>query len=110
VTDELTFTFQTKKWEQPALLLVEKLTTDSNKLTIEVKLVDKNGTLCLDAANFVRFKLLGDGRLIDHLGTSRGSNYVQLYNGRALITAEKFKGKCIISAEVKGLPSSFLEL
>ena len=57
----------------------------NQETVIEVKLVDAKGVQCLDARNFVRFALAGDGELIDNLGTSATARKVQLYNGRAQI-------------------------
>jgi len=66
------------------------------------------GVPCLDARNVVRFGLTGDGRLLDNLGTSTGARKVELFNGRALISAE-LKGPAIISVSSEGLPTTFLK-
>jgi beta-galactosidase len=110
IEDTISFVYQTQKWEQPEKVIIEKISDKEGAVTLQVKLVDKNGIHCLDAANFVRFKLIGTGKLIDHLGTSDGSNHVQMYNGRAEIKVSTNNGKNIVSAEVKGLPMAFLEL
>ncbi|HWW77431.1 MAG TPA: hypothetical protein VNZ44_18660, partial [Pyrinomonadaceae bacterium] len=67
------------------------------------------GVPCLDARNVVRFGLTGDGRLLDNLGTSTGARKVELYNGRARISAE-LKGAAVASVSAEGLPTAFLKL
>jgi beta-galactosidase len=78
--------------------------------TIEVKVFDNNHIQCLDAANWVRFGLTGDGALDDDLGTSGGSRLVQLYNGRATISMHTKGGVSVISAKVETLPVVFLNI
>ncbi len=39
----------------------------------------------IDAVFWVQFGLSGDGKLLENQGTSAGSSYVQLYNGRAIV-------------------------
>lgn len=110
VTDEITFTYQTEKWSSPARLIVNKISEESNKVTVEVKVVDEKGVLCLDASQYIRFGLAGDGRLLDDLGTSSGSRKVQLYNGRAQISIQPNGGKNVVSVLSEGLPTAILEL
>jgi len=62
-----------------------------------------------DARNVVRFDLIGDGRLIDHLGTSTGARKVELYNGRALITLQR-KGEVVVSVSGEEIKTAFLQL
>ncbi len=107
--DEIVFIYQTEKWEKPAKLILEKVKDENEIVTLQVKLLDKNNTLCLDASNVVAFDLTGDGALIDNQGTSDGSRKVQAYNGRAIIRVRK-KGKCIVSVKVDGLTTSFIEI
>lgn len=109
VTDSISFQYQTGKWGKPAKLFIEKLNEDNGISTVQVKLADENGVPCLDAANWVRFGLTGDGRLIDNLGTSSGARHVQLYNGRAIIRV-KTMGKSVISASIEGMASVFINL
>jgi beta-galactosidase len=75
-----------------------------------VQALDQKGVLCLDARNLVRFELAGDGRLIDNLGTSTTARKVQLYNGRALISVQRLKGKSVASVSSEGLPTTFLNV
>ena len=87
----------------------ESTKTENEIVTLQVKLLDKNNILCLDASNVIAFDLTGDGALIDNQGTSDGSRKVQAYNGRAIIRVKK-KGKSIVSVDVDGLTTSFIEL
>ena len=103
IEDEIRFRYQTEKWEKPAKLILEK----SGAATVEARLVDAKGVQCLDARNFVRFAIAGDGKLIDNLGTSTASRKVQLYNGRAQISVEG-TGKAVVSVSCEGLPTALL--
>ena len=107
ISDEITFVYQTEKWDKPAKLGLEELRTVGDIVTVEAKLVDAKGVLCLDARTFVRFGLAGDGRLIDNLGTSTTARKVELYNGRAQISFQT-RGKSVISVSSEGLPTAFL--
>jgi beta-galactosidase len=116
VTDEIRFLYQTAPWEKPARLELRELEQregvskleDVSKLQVTAH--DAKGVLCLDARNFVRFGIAGDGRLIDNLGTSTAARKVQLYNGRALISVQRQKGKSVVSVSSEGLPTAFLSL
>src|SRR4030095_10498884 len=100
VEDVLSFQYRTEKWDKPAKLLIEKIKQENDTITIQAKLLDDKNVQCLDAVNLIRFGLAGDGKLIDNLGTSSGSRYVQLYNGRAVIRIKMNNGKSVISAKV----------
>jgi beta-galactosidase len=102
IADEVKFRYQTQKWGQPARMILRETANG-----VEVKLVDAKGVQCLDARNFVRFALAGDGELIDNLGTSITSRKVQLYNGRAQIDI-RGKGRSVISVSSEGLPTEFI--
>ena len=110
ITDEIRFVYQTEQWSKPAQLELRELTQIDDRSALEVRLLDAKGVMCLDARNFVRFELAGDGRLIDNLGTSTTARKVQLYNGRALISVERQKGKSVVSVSSEGLPTTFLNL
>lgn len=110
VRDNVQFHYQTEKWEKPAKLLIEKITEVNGVTTIQAKLLDDKNVPCLDAANWIRFGLTGDGKLLDNLGTSSGSRLVQLYNGRALIRVQTNGGKSVVSARVDGVPTAFVNL
>lgn len=110
VKDEISFQYQTEKWGKPAKLKIEKINEKNDTATIEAKLFDDKNIQCLDATNWIRFGLTGDGKLIDDLGTSSGSRYVQMYNGRVIIRVQKNNGKSVISAKVDGVSTVFLNL
>ncbi len=108
VTDELEFFYQTETWGTPTTFKLTEKNRAENKITIETKLYDDKGILCLDARNQVRFSLAGEGRLIDNLGTPSGSRVVQLYNGRAEITVEKSPtGQTVAAVSSAGIPTAF---
>ncbi|TCD01589.1 glycoside hydrolase family 2 protein [Pedobacter psychroterrae] len=110
VTDEITQEYQTAKWGKRAKLVFEKLKEEDGVATVQVKLLDSNDVLCLDAEDFVSFGLIGEGKLIDNQGTSSGSRKVGVYNGRAIIRIKTNGGKSMVSVKSEGLPSTFLEL
>jgi beta-galactosidase len=86
VTDEIHFTYQTTPWEAPARLLLAEKSRTLQGITVEARVVDRHGTLCLDVRNRVGFSLAGPGKFNDNLGTSTGSRVIELYNGRAEIS------------------------
>lgn len=106
--DEITFQYQTEKWGKPAKLLLEKIWNDSATARVQAKVVDDKGVQVLDSREFVRFGLTGDGELIDDLGTSTGSRYVQFYNGRATIDIKLNKGTSVVSAKSGQLATAFV--
>lgn len=110
VRDEISFQYQTEKWGKPAKAVIEKTNEANGVATIQVKVLDNKNILCLDAANWVRFRLAGDGKLIDNLGTANGSRMVQLSNGRAVISVQTNNGKSVMSAKVDGVESVFLPI
>ncbi len=110
VTDEITQYYQTEKWAKPALLTLKKIAQQNDTATIEVRLLDDAQILCLDARNRVHFGLIGDGKLIDNLGTASGSRVVELQNGRAIIRVKLNNGKNIASVKSDGMPTVFCEL
>ena len=110
VTDEIEFLYQTEKWGAPMeLRLVEKgrgMRDGKQTVTVEAKLYDAKGVLCLDAKNPVRFSVAGRGTLIDNQGTSGGSRLVQLYNGRAEITLLHGGGASTAAVVAEGIPTA----
>ena len=110
VTDEITQEYQTEKWGKPAKLVLQKVSEADGFATVEVKAYDANNVLCLDAANEVRFNLLGDGELIKNQGTSTTAAKVQLYNGRAVISLKTNQQKNVVSVSSTGLPTAFLTI
>lgn len=110
LTDEIVQQYQTAKWGKPAKMEIHKIADENGIATLEVKLFDDKGVQCLEAANYVSFELAGDGKLIDNQGTSTGSNYLQMYNGRAIIRVIKNTGKSVVSAKSEGISTVFIEL
>jgi beta-galactosidase len=109
VTDEIEQVYQTEAWGKPAALRITERMREGNRITVETRLFDARGVLCLDARNFVRFSLSGAGRLIDNLGTTRASRELQLANGRAEISLDR-SGGCTVTAHVEGLPAQSLRV
>jgi len=109
VVDDVTLTYQTEPWAKPAQLRLRESARKGNVVTVGVTLHDSNGIQCLDSRNVIRFSLAGDGKLIDNLGTARGSRELQLYNGRAEISLTRHGGS-VIGVASDGLPPAFLNL
>jgi len=110
VTDEISLKYQTAKWGKPAKLLLAEAARAGDRVTVEARLVDANGVQCLDSRDFVRFGLSGDGQLLDNLGTSSGSRFVGVYNGRALISLLRNGGESEVSVSSKGIATAFLKV
>lgn len=110
VTDTIRFSYVTTKWGKPARVKLEKIASINQKDTYQVLLLDEKGNICLDAVNWVRFGFTGKGRLLDDLGTSKASSYVQLYNGRAIISVEANQGESVLSATIENFPVAILQL
>jgi beta-galactosidase len=109
VQDDIYLTYQSEPWGKPVQLKLSQKERKDSIVTVEAKLLDAEGVLCLDSAQTVRFSLAGAGSLIDNLGTTRGSREVQLSNGRAEISITR-KAGCRIEAAPKGLPAASLDL
>ncbi len=110
VQDEIHFQYQADKWGKPAKLVLEKIAGKNGIVTLQVKLLDDKGIQTLDARNWVRFGITGAGALIDNQGTSGGSRYVQLYNGRATIGMRTNNGESVASVTSEGIPAVFLHV
>lgn len=110
VKDEIDFVYQTDKWGVPAKLTLSEtarsMTDDKEIITVEGRLYDANGILCLNSRNLVHFTLAGDGTLIDNRGTSRGSRTVQMYNGRAEISVSG-AGNTVVGLSAEGIEPAF---
>ena len=110
VTDEISFQYQVQTWGKPARIEVREVARNSGSVTIEARLLDNSGVLCLDNRQRVSFRIAGSGNLIDNLGTPKTSRVVEVYNGRALISARTFPGESIISVQSEGVPGAFLKV
>jgi beta-galactosidase len=103
VADEIGFRYQTEKWDKPAQLALEETGRAGAMVTLLARLLDAKSIPCLDARNVIRFKLAGDGELIQNLGTTSGSRQVEMYNGRAVVRVRLAKGEAVLSAAVEGV-------
>lgn len=110
LVDELTVGYQSKSWGKPARLTLTELAQKDGVITIEARLADAEGVPCLDCSNIVRFGMVGEGQLLDNLGTSTGSRVVQMYNGRAQISAKVVGHKAVFSASSEGRRTQFLNV
>ncbi|MCJ8211065.1 DUF4982 domain-containing protein [Mucilaginibacter sp. RS28] len=110
LTDTIYQQYQTEKWGKPVKLVLKKIAGKEGKVTVQAMLLDADNRLCLDAVNVVAFSLAGDGKLLDNLGTSRGSRKLQVYNGRAIISVDTNNGKSVIGVQSTGIESAFLNL
>ena len=114
VSHQIRFTYQTRTWGVPSQLFLGEFSRQEFGQTnvwkvIEARLLDKDGVLCLDARNVVKFGVIGDGQLQDNRGTSTGARKLELYNGRACITVV-CKGKAVMSVASEGIKPAFLTL
>jgi beta-galactosidase len=105
-TDEIGFRYQTEKWDKPAQLAVEETGRAGAVVTLLARLLDAKGVPCLDARNVIRFRLAGDGELIQNLGTTSGSRQVEMSNGRAVVRVRLAKGEAVVSAAVAGVSTA----
>jgi beta-galactosidase len=107
VEDEITFIYQTEPWGTPARLTLEVMERSPTRVTLEAKLLDASGILCLEARNRIRYTLSGEGKLIDNLGTATGSRVVELTNGRSRISIIPAKTQSTAAVSAEGLPTAF---
>jgi beta-galactosidase len=110
VTDEISVQYETRIWGKPASLALDVIDRKEDQVTVRARLFDANGVPCLDARDFVRFGLTGDGHLLDNLGTSTGSRRVQLYNGTAQISVTLNQGTSVVSVTCQGCDTAFLTM
>lgn len=107
VKDETQFYYQTQDWGEPTQLQLSKSKVERGKVFIEVKAFDDNEIFCPDADFFVEFGLTGKGKLLDNLGTTRGSRKIQLAGGRAGIYVETGKGYSVVSCSAENFETVF---
>jgi beta-galactosidase len=109
VTDEIECEYQTEPWKEPAKFEILEVHRMGETVTVEAKLYDAAGVLCLDSKMQVRFSVAGQGKLLDNLGTVRGSRLVQLSNGRAEVSTKR-SDNCIVGIAAAGLPAAFCNI
>jgi beta-galactosidase len=110
IADQLRFYYQTERWERPARLTLRETARTGKTVTAEAQLFDGKNVPCLDARNQLRFELVGDGALLDNLGTSAGARSLELYNGRAEIALSLAGREAVLSASCPGLPTAILSV
>lgn len=110
MTDQIEQVYQTERWGKPAKLQVEEIAREDDIITVQAKVLDKDGILCLDAKNWIYFDAIGDGELIIDQGTSKGARKVQAYNGRALIRLRLSAGKAVVSGRMDESKSTLLTI
>jgi beta-galactosidase len=110
IADEIRFQYETGNWGRPAQLEVKQLPRELGRVTVEVRLLDADGRLCLDARNRVRFAVGGNAILLDNLGTPGGSRSVELWNGRAEISVQSQGGRAVVSVSCERCPTAFAVL
>ena len=110
VSDEILVGYQSAGWGKPARLVLKESARANGVATVEARVLDLAGVLCLDASNQVCFGLAGDGRLLDNLGTAAGSRVVQLCNGRAQISLKLSGPQAVASVSSDGLETAFCNL
>ena len=106
VADEIGFRYQTEKWDKPAQLVLEETGRAGAMVTLLARLLDAKSVPCLDARNVIRFRLAGDGELVQNLGTTSGSRQMEMYNGRAVARVRLAKGEAVLSAAVEGVSTA----
>jgi beta-galactosidase len=110
LTDELAFDYRTEPWGPPTNLALAEVSRDAATVVIEAAALDKDGSICLDAASVVRFGVVGEAALIDNLGTPDGSRVVQCANGRARIRVTLSGRQAVAAVTSPGLRSAFLTI
>jgi beta-galactosidase len=110
IEDAIIINYQTQEWSSPSNFRLQSTPVGKDTVEVLAILLDENAVLCLDATNRVEFGLTGDGKLIDNLGTAKGSRTLQLANGRARIRVKLNKGNSVISISSQGIPTAFLNL
>ena len=108
LSDELAFDYRTEPWGKPTGLALTEVSRNGATVLVEAAALDKDGAVCLDAAHVVRFGVVGEGTLLDNLGTPDGSRVVQLANGRARIRVVLDGRKVVAAVTSPGLTSAFV--
>lgn len=110
VMDSVAFHYQTEKWGAPAQLQLSVKSFRNDTTIILAKALDRNGILCLDAKNIIRFSLAGDGKLIDDMGTAEGSRKIELSNGQATIRVRNNNGVSSVGVTADGIATALLKI
>lgn len=110
IEEKISFDYETRPFGAPAIIEVSTEDAENDHVWIEAQLLDTNGVLSLESRNFIRFESVGDGKLLQNLGTATGSAKVQAYNGRAKIKLAKNNGKSVVAIKVEGLETIFVTI
>ncbi len=110
VVDEIRFLYQVQEWGKPEALVLEETGRAGNVVTLQARLLDAAGVCCLDARNVVRFRLSGDGEMIQNLGTTSGARQLELYNGRAIVRVRLARGESVLSVSSEQVRTAFLTI
>ena len=114
VTDQIALDYQTETWGAPTELKLTETSratvNDKETATVEAKLYDAKGILCLDARTRLRFTIAGLGTLIDNRGTTKASRIVEMSNGRAEITLLRNNGASVVAVSADKLPTAFCNI
>lgn len=110
VTDSLNWEYQTEKWGKPENIELKTVKDDKGQIRVEVQLTDGKGVRCLDARDFIRFEIAGDGSLLRNQGTMGGSAKVQACNGRAFILVNPNGGESVVSVKAGKLKTEFIKV
>lgn len=108
ITDEISQYYETRTWDKPATIELKQTKIGNGVTEVEVLVKDKNGVACLDAKNWIRFGYTGEGKLLDNLGTVKGSKKVQLANGRAWARVNTTGGEGVLFVAIDGCPPQFI--
>lgn len=110
VIDEITFDYETRPFGKETKISAKIIEENDDYAWIEAELQDEYGTPCLTSTKYIYFDHVGDGKLIENMGTSTASKKVQAYNGRARIKLIKNNHKNIVSIKSDNLKTEFLEI
>jgi beta-galactosidase len=107
-SDEIRFTYTTRKWGPAARLVLREAERSGETVRVDAEVVDAAGLRCLDSRLLVRFGVAGAGRLHENLGMMGGARQVEVANGRCYIRLERQGGPSVVSLSARGLPTVFL--
>jgi len=107
ICDEIAFDYRTDPWGPPTKLTLAEVSRSGTTVLLEAAVHDRDGGVCLDAANVIRFAVAGEGALVDNLGTPDGSRVVQAANGRARIRMTLDGRKAVVAVTSRELESAF---
>ncbi len=108
IEDSIEFIYETRKWGLPEKVEYEIKQLNENESEIEIIAVDKQGVICLDSKNWVKFSYVGSGKMEDNMGTYGGSHKIQLANGRATIRVTHRNSQGVLCVSVDGLNPVFI--